>query len=285
MEKETLQGGLNPKKDDVRDFKLGRITKLPEVEKLPYEFYLFPLDTEHQGNSDFCSAFSTTGMSELQEGVSLSPEWSFAASKKLSKDKNEWGQDMRTAMKAHVEYGAIKKEDSPFSIDTHSAKFLRDIDNWPEELFEKAKEHKKESYFEVTGQHDHFDNIRATIWKFRNLKRAPGIGLMWGWKMDNPFIETPSQNGYGHMLYAIGWTKEKGKDWIILQNSYGDQVGQNGRYFISREALNPMVERYGSYMFVDLPKDVAKYMSDKGVSMKWSWLIKIVVALKKLLSL
>ena len=166
-----IKGGLKPTKKDNRDFQLGKIITLPKLSELPKEFELEPLSIKDQGDTDFCTAFATCGMRELQEKKELNPYWSFAVSKIISGDPEEWGQDIRTALKSHIKYGAIEEKGVEYwRKEDHQGepieKIARYIENYPKELFEKAKKHLAQSFFLVTGHYDHFDNIRASILVF-----------------------------------------------------------------------------------------------------------------------
>src|SRR3990167_8133632 len=147
-----LQSGLRVLPPDTRDFKLGNVFDLPKLEELPSEFILGEPIIHNQGNTDFCTAYATCGMSELQEGVELYPPYSFALSKEISKDWDEWGQDLRTALKSHTNYGAIEKG----LTDINSRKLA----DYPADLLLEAQKHLKKSFFNVSGG---YDVIRASI--------------------------------------------------------------------------------------------------------------------------
>src|SRR3990167_3688947 len=168
--------GLRPTHKDDRDYKLGALFQLPELSELPADFVLEGHTIKNQQDSDFCSGFAVTGMSELQEGVLLSPEYQFALSKTLSGDTEEWGQDARTAMKTAVKLGSLEKSKTSYSLESKDVSFLRDIKNWPNYL-EEAKRHQKSVYLKVEGKYDAFDDIRASIYKWRDEKRAVALGL------------------------------------------------------------------------------------------------------------
>lgn len=272
-------GGLRETKPDSRDLKLGSITTLPKLEELPKEFILEPLEIKNQQNTDFCSAFSTCAMSELQEGVLLEPSWSFAIGKMISGDMEEFGQDIRVALKTHVKYGAIEKSITPYSLENQSSEFLRDIRNWPN-LEEKAVSHKKKTYFKVTGNLDNFDNVRATIWKFREEKRAIGFGILWGWSSYKIKIDDPKTSGVGHMITAIGWKEIEGELYLIIQNSYGTQAGENGKHYFSRAVTNDAVEKYGAYMFLDMDKETVKWYIENNIKLEDSWFARLLKRIK-----
>ena len=255
-----LRFGLNPLPRDDRDFKLGAIVDLPELSELPKEFILEPLSIKYQGGSDLCTAFASCGVSELQEGVELSPEWSFAVSKKISGDMNGFGQDLRSAMKAHIKYGAIEVGETDKTLEKYDYKYLRDIKNYDPYLFDKAVEHKKKCYVAVDGRYDPFDNIRATIWKFRNEKRAVMSGALWSWSMKNPIISSElSISGIGHAFYYVGWKIVNGNTRLVLVNSYGNWSGDNGLFYIPRNIVNPFAGKFGAYTLLDEnPEEIKK---------------------------
>jgi len=247
--------GLRETPKDSRDFKLGASFRLPDLEDLPKNFVFEQISVKDQKSTDFCSAFMTTYMSEIQEDIELSPEWSFAVSKMISGDVDGWGQNLRDAMKVHTQYGALPKDVAPFSLENKTDEFLRNIQSWPKQLFEKAKAHKKKSYFKVEGRYDAFDDIRASIWLFREKKQSVGLGVMWGWGND-PIIPKEDFDGFGHAVACIGWKDINGEPYLVIHNSYGKTAGDNGGFYFPREIINKNVARFGAYMFVDMdPKD------------------------------
>jgi len=270
----TPQGGLQPTIKDERDFQLGQITKLPPLEELPPEYKIEAI-IKNQGGSDFCSAYMSCAMSEPQEGLALSSEYSFALSKEISGDLNDWGQQIRPALKAHTEVGGLERTLSPYTVDSKSSEFLRDIKNWPD-LKEEAYPHRKKSYFKITGQYDNFDNARASLWKF---KSPIGTGVLYGWSLATKVFDIVLPGGFGHAMTMVGFTTlEDGREALIVQNSYGKEAGEGGYHYITREVYNYFSERYGAYMFVDIPKEQAKEMIEKGIILGDNWLIQLLKA-------
>lgn len=270
-------GGLKLLPRDDRDFKVGLFVTLPKLKDLPKKFCLPHLTIKDQnadGNGDFCSAYATCGISEIQEGVPLYPELSFAASKFLSGEPEGWGQDARSAVASHVRFGAA---DSP--APNLTPKERRYFANYPEEYKQKALAHIKQSYVKVTGPYDAYDDIRATIWKFRKEKRAVAFGLNWNWDLENYYLTGTSEEGFGHLMYCVGWD-EKG---LICVNSAGKRAGRNGLHCISKETINHFVPDYGAYMFVDVSPGEIKYMIENNIKLSDNWLIGIYKALAQIL--
>lgn len=276
--KNKRQFGLRPTPPDERDFPLGQIITLPDLSDLPKEFILPTLDVYDQKDSDFCTAFMSCLMSEKQEGITLEPSWSFAKSKEISGDVSSWGQDIRTALKTHVKSGGLPASLSPYSLETDAPSFLRDIKNWPK-LEDKAYPHRKKSFFKVTGPYDHFDNARASIWKFKDIV---GTGVNWGWKANEFYLNYIPTGGYGHAVPFIGFTTmDDGQEVLVLQNSYSERKGIKGLYYVTREVYNHFANMYGAYLFVDISPEEAKKCLDYGIKLEDSWLVKL---LKRLLA-
>jgi len=271
----NLVFGLKKLPPDNRDFKLSAILKLPPLEELPEEFELEPIIIYDQLSSDYCTAEATCGARGIQEGIVLSPEWSFAVSKMISGDPEEPGQDLRTAMKVHTKYGAIEKSEAPYSIQDTEDSVIRYISNWPKGLFEKAKKHQAQSFFKLGGQYDHFDDIRAYLWMKKALKQAITLGTEWSWPIEMKIMETFEENGAGHAIYARGWKKIDGKTYLIIQNSYGKEAGDNGSHYFSREVINKFADKYGDFVLVDMPPEQAK-------KLVWSKCQRLIEAIKKL---
>jgi len=268
-----LNFGLKKLPKDSRDFQLGWITKLPKLSELPEE-YKVTLNVKNQLESDFCTAYATCYMSEAQEDVELEPSWSFAVSKSISGNVDQWGQDMRSAMKSHLR-GALPKKGAPYSLDRQHPGFLRDLNNWPD-LLEKTRHYRKKSYFKITGPYDYFDNIRASIWKFKDKKRLASLGLLWGYTLNQRVLEKPTTRGYGHAVAVVGWKYIDNIPYLIIINQYGEEAGDRGYHYVSREVVNKWAEEYGSYMFVDInPNDIKNSY--------WSWWTKLINFIKNVL--
>ena len=274
---DPIKFGLQPTPPDARDFQLGQITFLPDLDTLPAEF-LIPYSLKHQRSTDFCSAYMSCAMSEPQEHAVFEPSYSFAVSKEISGDKDGWGQNLRDALKSHVRTGALPIEFSPFSVDSKPSDFLRDIENWKAITPNLTELYRKQSYFKVTGQYNAFDNARTALHKF---KSPIGTGVLWGWSLSRTLLDTIPQGGFGHAVTIIGFTKwENGEDVLILLNSYGKEAGKDGLHYITRDVYNHFANFYGHYMFLDLEKEDAKWRLSWNIKLEDNWLIQLCKILK-----
>lgn len=279
-----MKYGLLPTPKDDRDFKLGAITVLPDLKALPKNYRIEILGIKNQRDTDFCTGFATSGASEPQEGKKLSPEWVFAKSKEISGDPDEWGQEIRVSMKVHTRFGAPEASQCPLSVLNEDDQTLRRIENYPKDLELKAVKHIKKSFVSVSGQYDHFDNIRAAIWKYRKENRAVVTGVKFGWRLDQTTFDYIPENGEGHAMYIIGWETENGICRLVYVNSKGESVGHNGVHYVGRAVVNHFVEKYDAFMFIDMEPEQVKYMISHGITDKDNWIIemyKVIVSLFK----
>lgn len=264
---EFIKGGLLPlKHDTTKDFKVGAILNLPKLSELPDKFELEGVEIGNQLGSDYCSQFALCGASMLQEGVQLSPEWAFAVSKEMSGDADAFGQDIHTAIRVHTKVGVIEKKEAPYSLENKPDSFLRNIKNWPD-LKHKAEIHKKKTYISISGQYDSFDNARATLWKFRDEKRAIAFGVIFSWNLKEKILKGYLNEGYGHALLCVGWEKIDGQTYLKVANSYGKEAGEQGFHYMSRETFNHFINQYGAYMLVDIPRKEIEETIKRGVKL------------------
>jgi len=262
--------GLAPLPEDKRDFSLGSIFTFEKPEDLPDEFELkLPYPPKDQKGSDFCTAYASCGMSELQEDEILEPAFSFAMSKEISGGVEVWGQDLRSAMSSHVKYGALQSSLSLYSVDNKDPDWLREPQNWDAQERVMALNHKKKSYFKVVGQYDAFDDIRLAIHKFQDKKQAVILGVEWGWGLDTFKIDE-KKGGFGHAIYAYGWFG----NYILIRNSYGNS-GKGGSHAIHRDIINEYADKYGAFMLVDMDQEEAKSRIKYGIIDTDNWLIRL----------
>jgi C1A family cysteine protease len=267
-----MKNGLKPSTEDKRDFKMGAYYTLPSLSELPLSFSFPTLKVKDQGETFMCAAFAASTLSELEEGVELSPEYIYAKAKQINGDYTDDGLELRDVCKALVKYGSLEQKEAPFSLQTHPGAFLADWRNWPTELDQKAICHKKGSYWQVVGPYDHYDNIRAAIWKFRAKKQGVLFGVDWNWNVSDPLIQSVPSSGSGHALPEIGWN-EKGED---IQNSYGTNIGDKGHFYFSRAVINHFVEKYGAFMFFDITPEEAQYYLQNGIKDTDNWLLGLL---------
>ncbi len=274
-----ISSGLRQEKKDERDIKLGALITLPKLEEIPEEYMLEHLEVQDQEDSDFCSAYSTCAISSIQEGFVLDPLYSFAVSKSLSGNEEEWGQTFSYALKSHVKVGAIGKAFAPFTIkDKDKVRYIKNFPNL-NDLYQIAIGQRKKAYVEISGKYDHYDNVRATLWKYRNEKRGAVMGLDWHWNIYD-YVLKGTDDGFGHMIAIIGWNK----DGLILLNSAGLQAGKQGKHVLPRKEANYYIKKYnGAFTFIDLSPDELRQALESGKMIDETVINKLQKLLIKLL--
>ena len=265
--KKNIGGGLELVEPDVRNFEFGSIigeeVNLNEIAGIDFMVGEHPII--EQGTSDYCTGYATALAGMFHEGVELSPEWTFSKIKQLIGTPDGFGAPLGTAMKAGIVYGFLEKKRAPLSREKNGDA-IRNWGNWDSFLDAYAREHKQQSYFEVKqGEYlDLFDALRAALWQEKDT--AIVTGAMWRdeWtSAENGIIpEVYGNGGYGHAFCLIGQKILNGEPYLIAQLSNGTDIGDNGRFYFSRAVVNKEL-KYGSFMFVDMPKEEAKYYSEK----------------------
>lgn len=287
IEVKLHNSGLKPLVKDKRDFNLqrtfGSIASAPN-----YDFSIGdPLSLKQQFDSDFCAAFGIAAASEYQEGVELSPEFQFALIKKITGDPEAWGADLRTACKSAVKYGSLEKTLAPYTLVNKDRNFLANLDNWLElkdDKLEEARKHAKKSFFSVSEGVDIFHNIRTALWQNIAQKRAIITGMVWrySWFNNTGLISAKyEEEGTPHAFIFTGQKIINGEPHLVAQLSSGRQTGDNGFFYFPKEVVNKEAT-FGNFMFVDMPPEIAKFLNDWKLSIKWNWLAKIVVYIKNL---
>lgn len=257
---------LRPTPKDERDFKLGAIVGHAIPADLPDEYSVAdPIVIKDQGNTDMCTAYALTAVSEDEEGVALDPFFTFGATKFITGDRDEWGADLRSACKSAVfqkkgPWGCLEAKDLSKLTEPANQVIRDEAAEWEHITSEEeieARKHAKKSYFSVVdGEGDIFDDMRSALWQTRVEKRSIFTGCNWRsvWTHSGPIIETaPSGQTFGHAVKAFGWRGE----YMKLQLSNGKSIGDQGIFWINRLALNQAFT-FGAFTFLDMPREDAE---------------------------
>lgn len=268
--------GLLAPEADTRDFSYSQVFGSVPALDLPEEFYVYtpnPEDIKDQKNLDFCTGYASASISEDQEGIELNPQFPFMAAKRLLGGDawKSWGLSLRDICKAAVKVGFIQQQHFPFLGETRAYKrdFVANPANWPAELDELAKEHKKASFFDVDGPYDTFDNIRSALYLNRLEKASVLAGALWrrNWTRSMKGIVKDAEGSVqeGHAFKIFGWLPINGEPHLIVQNSWGQQYGDGGLFYFPREVVNKTFT-YGLYSFKDMPREKAEVYQEYDIS-------------------
>lgn len=280
-----LGHGLIPHSEDTRDIQFGAVYTLPTLNELPPEFLVCdPIVIKNQKQTDRCTAYASTAVSEDQENKELSPEYQFYKAKHIQGDLDSWGCDLRSVALSLIKYGSLPAELCTFTADTSRATILSS-ESWSRSDDLTAEQYKKQSFMWVSGPYDFFDNCRATLWKNRGEKKSLLTGVIWcqQWTESlDGYITEPGTPGYGHAIKIYGWKLVKGEPILIAQLSNGKNIGDNGLFYFTREVINQCFT-FGAITFTDMPKEKAQYLFENGIKKDDNWLIHIYKVLRNFL--
>lgn len=261
------KSGLHKLEHDERDFNLGGVYGFIDILEVPNEDFdvsnLFSGTIKDQGyESDLCTAYTTTSVSEDQEWIELSPEFQFFVTKLLSGNPEEWGANLRTACNSLVKYGSLPVE-AYSNMTGKSREFILNSKNWDDNAFFNASFYKKGSFFTVKGRYDTFDNIRCALWQHKKDRSTIATGALWrnDWiYAENGIIPSVyGEEGFGHAFKLRGQKIINGEPYIVAQLSNGDKVGDKGLFYFSRDVVNKEIGPYGLFMFKDISKEEVEY--------------------------
>lgn len=260
-----ISGGLIDTPIDARDLPLGAAIGSANVGSLPTEYTTSePLKIKNQGNTDMCTAYALTAVSEDQEGILLDPFYTFARTKELMGSPESWGADLRSACKSAQKFGFIEASKDltipPTTEDRDRASLGIGFSKADDQ---RAFRHKKQSYFTVDGSNDVFDNFRSALWQMRDEERSIFTGCLWreSWT-DAPqgVIDNSGSGGsFGHAIKIYGWDH----DFLVAQLSNGSGIGRlgahAGTFLIHRDVVNASF-KYGAFTFLDMPREEAEFV-------------------------
>lgn len=273
--------GLQKLPRDNRDFRLGSVFGHAKLDTVPYEDFevATPLSIKNQGeNTDYCSGYAVTEVSEDHEEVELLAEYQFYLTKKIDGKPEAWGADLRSACKSAVSVGSIPSKGFEHVKEMTREQILSDS-TWPGSLKQVASLRKKETFFEVDGPYDTFDNIRLALWTHRNERTSIVTGAIWreGWleTLDGIIPSEYGKNGFGHAFKIFGQKIIDGVPYLKAQLSQGKEVGDGGIFYFSRGVTNKEIGEFGIYMFKDITREKAEYYMSKPYTVNTPFILKV----------
>lgn len=201
---------------------------------------------ENQKNSVRCTAYGTAVNGGYIHGARFHPDWQAAKIGQLQRrsvDVN--GGDPNATMKSQRDYGYAPYESIPtaFSLERNS------IENTGMDIFGTlydlaAEPYKAAGFVKVDGPLDLFDDVKSAL--VQAYDKATGKGACvqafgrWyqEWTNQN-IIKNGYENfeGYHHYLF-VDFETINGIEYLIAQNSYGENVGEDGFHRFPRDIVN-----------------------------------------------
>lgn len=233
MEHKNL--GAIPSPYDVRDFTLRA---LPPQE-FPDEFDLGVVAIKDQEDAPTCMPHTMSEIIEYHNFHQKGKYTRFSTEYIYGNRKNDYtteGMHLRDAL--HV---AFSRGDVPYDVmpGNHWAAEAR-ANVQPKNLILRgiAYPNRISSYYLITNT----DELKYAL-----INHGPvAAGMIWYWDYEmqnNTYIYKSQTKGFEyHAVLIVGWTKDQ---WIV-QNSWGEQWGDKGRFYIPMSyGLNLFFELYG----------------------------------------
>ena len=279
-----IKGGLNYVSPTIRDFKYSQSFGAVDLSQLPKEgIGRKPTKILNQFSSDFCTAFGSVAMRSFTEKVDLDPFWIWAKAAQIRGDWKQWGLTLPEIVDVLRKYGILEEAEQPLNLLSKDRDFLAQYSNYPN-LTEKAKKHIGGARFWVDGPYTFFDNCRSVLWQNRLDNLVILVGAEWHeeWSLASNGIITaqnynPKSQWFGHAFVFIDFKQINGEDFLIAQLSNGEEFGDKGLFYFSREVVNSNAFRFGGVVVKDYDPELAKR--------QWNIIAKIVDLMYRLLKL
>ncbi|MFA5772950.1 MAG: hypothetical protein WC974_09495 [Thermoplasmata archaeon] len=282
-----IGGGLLKPKYDPRRFSYKKMFGSFPLENIPYDFIVGEPTLYDQEFNDICTAVATCYASEVQEGVPLSPEYTFYKTKLIMGNYKSFGADPDSASKSHIKYGAIKRDETPYNLLIDGRDKIANPESWKgkEYLDEKAKQYKKFSYFKADSQEDLFDSMRSALWENKDKKRLvmTGANVKSSWFLSSVVSkeDNPNESGSPDMFVVIGSKMIDNELHLIANFSFGGkEKGDGGKFYFPRNIVNKYF--FFAYLFVDVDPENIKRLQWTLLQIIWDYLqiLKKLVKLK-----
>ena len=238
--------GLKKTKYDPRDYHMKKTFGSVSV-VLPDQFIIGTCPIKNQMATEFCTAFASYVLAALEDNADYSPEFFYAKEVELSGKID--GQDLRTPCQVAVKYGFLPQNLAPNTTLNQPSSFLSNPANWPFSDDLAAAPNKRQSYYRCDGT---FEEIKQTLYQ---TKLAILTGIEWynsfTYALGGICPEDYSQLGGLHCIPLVGFKKINGIDYLIVQNSYGTQIGDGGYFYFSEAVFNKV---FNEPFYIFLPK-------------------------------
>lgn len=246
-------------KDD-RDFTLDKLGFFGFNEYKPKRerFELDTLTVKSQGWNT-CSFNAQAVAKEVDENTPLSTRFIVIMANKYKFISGDGFANLRAGEMMMNKYGVCREE---LLKETRSNwNDYADSGYLTQEVNSDADKHKTKSFFAVKNHNEALEQLdNGHIVKFGVLWRTAlnmNGGFSFPWVLDF----TKGNVVGGHAICAVGYDLNyQGKQVFICQNSYGSGYGNAGKMYITFEDFDSQISRYGSYVNLDIDKDLARWL-------------------------
>lgn len=264
-----LAGGCIIGKKDSTVWSYASIYKSAN-ETYPTNFRLHRAKIKNQTTKSTCVAHALSSMKEIQDyydAVFLG-EYStmFIYSFRQEQQAKTEGMIIQYALDNLRNVGVCEYDLMPGNLDYIESMVIRFKESRNTELFENAKKHRISNYAEISS--GDVDSIKHALY----IDKSP---VPIGCTLYESFFDTEAdgickiprkeqeQVCGGHAMLIVGWTTINGKEYWVVQNSWGEAWGDNGYCYMDVKNF-PIDEAFCCFDIVDYPIN----LSD--ISGRWS---------------
>lgn len=249
---EAKTSGLLPLPPDDRDYNVGVFGWTGYTPKSTRK-EIATVSVKDQRSFNTCGWVSSLAGKEVDEKVVLNERTTVTYAAKNSLLSGNGYSNLRDNQKVLNNFGAGEGDGTPtlswdkyvsFNLDT-----IKDI----------ASGHKTKTYWAVSSRDD--------IMKLLDDGRPVTAGMDWytgfnqGGGFKTPWIISKAV-GYivgGHAILIIGYDTDQ--DVYIVQNSYSNQWGDKGKFYVKRSYLEAEIKKYGAYTNLDIDQPVVDILT------------------------
>lgn len=220
-----------------------------QLSDIPNEFFIGNgLNTDDQGATPFCTAYTMAELCANIEGIEFSEDYQYAKTLELaSLPATQQGVDMKMAAEVPVTIGVLPKNLAPLNWRKDGQNAVADYRNWPQSLEDIAAKYKEGAYYFLDGPYDTFDNIRSMLWVNRSILAARGgtavgLGTPWYYEYQNAGKDGVLPAGVNicswHATAFLGTKFINGEIMLACDPHEGKGFGDNGIVYFSRAEIN-----------------------------------------------
>ncbi len=252
-------GVLKPDPKDERDFKVGFLG-YGDYEPKHDRKLLDTISVRDQYPFNTCVFESCTVQKERQENEKLSVRSVVNWAKDQGYISGNGWSTLRAGQKAIQKFGAL-----PYGlIEEGNRSSWRNFSevNLDDRQKQLASENKSKTYWRVENVDEIYEaldkgDVVQTAFYWRTAFNMSG-GLK------NPWILNPNQ-GYrvgAHAVLIVGYDRNyRGRDVFICQNSYGEDYGDDGKFYLTKKHLREQLNIFGGWVMKDIDIDIGKVVS------------------------
>lgn len=240
----------------------------------PATFRLWTSGIKNQKNKNSCVAHACATLKETQEYYDTGDKHKFSVGWIYGhRDRTHYqgaGMIVREAFANLLTYGAVHESILPDNLE------FKDIQTIIEErlnvCLEAAKDYKIKSYAGIgPNEMNRVNAIKSALYNEHSPVVANYIVYDSFYDIDDTAImpkpnKKSDMNYGGHAVALIGWTTIGNKEYWVIQNSWGEEFGDNGYFYV------PIGEE-ADYGFVEFwcSVDVANYdLTFEDIGGRWS---------------